>query len=109
MCCQNLTWLTFSLKFVRGSFYCLMLFTNYLTNFSIQYFLIWLFSNKLNRDVIVVLSQSERLFEQALKKESGYIVRKMKKDGACLFRAVGKNLKVKNYIHEKMIHYPLNV
>ena len=55
-------------------------------------------------DIIVVLSQSERLFEQALKKESGYIVRKMKKDGACLFRAVGKNLKVKIYIHEKVIH-----
>jgi len=27
-----------------------------------------------------------------MKKECGYIVRKMKKDGACLFRAVGKNL-----------------
>ena len=29
------------------------------------------------------------MFEQALKKERGFIIKKMEPDGACLFRAVG--------------------
>ena len=38
---------------------------------------------------VFLCSQRERLFEQALKKERGFIIKKMEPDGACLFRAVG--------------------
>lgn len=35
----------------------------------------------------------ERSFEQALREKRGYIIQKMRSDGACLFRAVGKNFR----------------
>ena len=36
--------------------------------------------------------QLERQFEQALKKSRGMVIHKMKPDGACLFRAVGRHM-----------------
>ena len=55
-----------------------------------KFCLIWAFISNKCQPLCEDLLQSERLFEQAMKKECGYIVRKMKNDGACLFRAVGK-------------------
>ena len=37
-----------------------------------------------------ILSQRECQFEQALKSATGMIIKKMRPDGACLFRAVGE-------------------
>ena len=34
--------------------------------------------------------QREHQFELALKKERGFVIKKMRPDGACLFRAVGE-------------------
>ena len=38
---------------------------------------------------LLVLLQRERKFEQALKTNRGFVIKKMRPDGACLFRAVG--------------------
>lgn len=37
-----------------------------------------------------IFLQLEQWFEQALKENKGFIIKKMGEDGACLFRAVGK-------------------
>ena len=39
---------------------------------------------------ILFVTQRERLFEQALKKERGFTIQKTEPDGACLFRAIGQ-------------------
>ena len=46
-------------------------------------------------EVIIIMSvcfvfQMECQFEQALKSTTGLIIKKMRPDGACLFRAVGE-------------------
>ena len=46
----------------------------------------------------VQLMQLERQFEQALKKSRGMVIHRMKPDGACLFRAVGR------YAHSTQLH-----
>lgn len=34
--------------------------------------------------------QQEHWFEKALREKKGFVIKKMKEDGACLFRAVGE-------------------
>lgn len=36
--------------------------------------------------------QQEHWFEKALRDKKGFIIKQMKEDGACLFRAVGESL-----------------
>ena len=38
----------------------------------------------------LTLFQTERQFEQTLKASRGLMIKKMRPDGACLFRAVGE-------------------
>ncbi len=38
---------------------------------------------------ILPLLQQEHWFEKALQEKKGFVIKKMKEDGACLFRAVG--------------------
>lgn len=35
--------------------------------------------------------QQEHWFEKALREKKGFVIKKMKEDGACLFRAVGES------------------
>lgn len=38
---------------------------------------------------VLPLLQQEHWFEKALQEKKGFVIKKMKEDGACLFRAVG--------------------